>query len=90
MKYLGLLAAVAIIYLIAGQMRSTGDASKSSIAKAEAEAALVDPSAARKATSAGQPVAATPATAGASLRKPLDRTREVTGMVKQRNGAGEF
>ena len=89
MKYLGLLAALTIIYLVASQMRSTGEASKSSFAEAQNEASLVDPSANRASTEPAR-VAATPSNAGASMRAPLDRARQLNSLVKQRNGAGEF
>ena len=86
MKYLGIIAALVIVYLVAGQMLSPTGAN-SSFAAAEAEAVAMEPAKAASAT----PAAATPApTAGASLRRPLDRARALNGVVSERNGNGEF
>jgi hypothetical protein len=87
MKYLGILGALAIIYLVVAQMGSTNSGVKSSVAESIAEADKVNP-VAKPATAAAP--AATPAPAQTSLRAPIDRARALNGIVKQRNGAGEF
>lgn len=90
MKYLGIIAALVIVYLVAAQMLSTTKGTNSSFAAAEAEAVAMEPAKAAAAASAS-PAAATPApTAGASLRRPLDRARALNGVVSERNGDGEF
>ena len=83
MKYLSLLGALAIVYVVAAQMGSTSKSVKSSIAEAEAEAAKVNPQS-TPAPKAG----ATPA--ASSLRAPIQRAEEMLNVVKQRNGDGEF
>ena len=88
MKYLALLGALVIVYLVAAEMRSTSAGAKSSIAEATAEAAKVNPTAPRTQPTPAGP-GATPA-AKTSLRAPIDRARELNDLVKQRNGGGEF
>lgn len=88
MKYLALLGALVIIYLVAAQMRSTSSGTKSAVAEAVAEADKVNPTAAHAQPAPAAP-GATPA-AKTSLRAPIDRARELNNVVKQRNGSGEF
>jgi len=90
MKYLGILAALAIIYLVAAQLGSSNSGLKASISEATSEADKVNP-----AVAPAKPMA-TITTTGAtpppppSIRAPIDRARALNGIVKQRNGAGEF
>lgn len=83
MKYLSLLGALAIIYIVASQMSSTSKSVKSSIAEAEEEAAKVNPR-----STPGQVAGTTPA--ASSLKAPIQRAQELQNLVKQRNGDGEF
>lgn len=83
MKYLSLLGALAIIYVVAGQMGSTSKSVKSSIAEAEEEAAKVNPL-----STPAPVVGATPA--ASALQAPILRAKELQNLVKQRNGDGEF
>jgi hypothetical protein len=83
MKYLSLLGALAIIYVVAGQMGSTSKSVKSSIAEAEEEAAKVNPL-----STPAPAVGATPA--ATSLRTPILRAQELQNLVKQRNADSEF
>jgi hypothetical protein len=88
MKFVGLLAALAVVYLVGAQMLSTGKGTKDTFGAAEAEAVAMEPAKAAAQAAAATP--APPATAGASLRRPLDRARQLNGTVSQRNGSGEF
>lgn len=77
MKYLGLLAAVVIIYFVLAR-ETPVEQVKEAIVQSEAAPLLQ-----------GGPAPA-PATAGSTLKRPLDRTQEVLDRVKERNGDGEF
>lgn len=76
MKYLGLLVALVIIYVILAR-QSPVEQVKDAIVQSEA-APL---------TQGGRDPAPT---AGATLKRPIDRTHEVLEKVKTRNGDGEF
>ena len=76
MKYILLLVGVVVIYYFLGRSAPIAPVTKAM---------------------AGQEVAPlttgsreTAAPADHSLKRPIDRTNEVLGQVKQRNGAGEF
>ena len=83
MKYVFLLATVAVIYLVLAH-RAPVDPVVAEITQQEAAPLTTGPR--------GGPAAATavPAVRTNSLKRPIDRTREVLGQVKQRNGNGEF
>ena len=76
MKYLGLLVVLVIIYLVLAR-QSPVDEVKEAIAQTEA---------APLAQGGRDPAPS----AGSTLKRPLDRTHEVLGKVKDRNGDGEF
>jgi hypothetical protein len=78
MKYVLLLVGVALIYFVLV---------RNSPVKAVAQTVTAQ-EAAPLTTNPQQPPAAAPATT--ALKRPIDRTREVLGQVKQRNGTGEF
>ena len=83
MKYVFLLATVAVIYFFwARQVPVTPVVAE--ITQQEAAPLTTGPR--------GGPATATatPAERTNSLKRPIDRTREVLNQVKQRNGAGEF
>ena len=83
MKYVFLLATVAVIYFFL--VRKAPVAPVVSAVTQQETVALTS----------GPPGGATPAPGAApaptnALKRPIDRTREVLGQVKQRNGDGEF
>ena len=83
MKYVFLLATVAAVYFFL--------AHKAPIAPVVGEITQKD--AAPLTTGPRDPSAAVAAAPGAhtnALKRPIDRTKEVLGQVKQRNGTGEF
>ena len=75
MRIISIIVVVAIVYLVYGR-NGEKQSPQSHIAEAQREAAAVQPTAPQ--TPAAQP--------GGSLRAPIDRTRQVLGLVKQRNG----
>ena len=77
MKYLFLLAAVAVVYLVLAR-NSPVAAVQEAVAASEAAPLTTGP----------REPAAPAATSG--LKAPLDRTHAVLEQVKARNGAGEF
>ena len=77
MKYLFLLAAVAVVYLVLARNSPV----------AAVQEAVTASEAAPLTTGPREPAA--PAATG-SLKAPLDRTHAVLEQVKARNGAGEF
>jgi hypothetical protein len=83
MKYVFLLATVAVAYFfIAHRVPVTPAVDE-----------ITQKEAAPLSTGPRDPAAAAPAAPAVrtnSLKRPIDRTREVLGQVKQRNGAGEF
>jgi hypothetical protein len=76
MKYLGLLAALVIIYFILARETPV----------AQVKEAIAQTEAAPLTTGSREPAPS----AGSSLKRPLDRTHEVLETVKARNGDGEF
>ena len=73
MRIIALIIVVAIVYLVYGR-NGEKQSPQSRIAEAQREAAAVQPTAPQ-----------TPAAQGGSMRAPLDRTRQVLDLVKQRN-----
>jgi len=75
MRIVGIIVVLAIVYLLYGR---NGDKQypQARVADAQREAAAVQPATAQN--TAPQP--------GNSLRAPIDRTRQVLDLVKQRNG----
>jgi hypothetical protein len=84
MKYVFLLATVAVVYFFLVR--------KAPVAPVVAE--ITQQEAAPPTTGPRNPPAtvtpAAPAVHTNSLKRPIDRTREVLNQVKQRNGGGEF
>lgn len=74
MRIIALIIVVAIVYLVYGR-GGEKQSPQSRIADAQREAAAVQP--ATPQTAAAQP--------SGSLRAPMDRTRQVLDLVKQRN-----
>ena len=87
MRFVALLIVVAIIYLVLthhkGPSGSVSDAMKEANAVTQPAAASTTATPAASAQPAQQ-------SQTTSLRAPIDRTRQVLGQVKQRNGGGEF
>jgi len=83
MKYIFLLATVAVIYFFWARQAPVAPV-VAEITQQEAGPLTTGPR--------NPPAAATPAPAERtnSLKRPIDRTREVLNQVKQRNAAGEF
>ena len=75
MRIISIIVVLAIVYLVYGR-NGEKQSPQSRIAEAQREAAAVQPTA---------PQTASVQTSG-SLRGPIDRTRQVLGLVKQRNG----
>ena len=73
MRIVALIIVVAIVYLVYGR-NGEKQSPQSRIAEAQREAAAVQPNAPQ-----------TPAAQSGSLRAPIDRTRQVLDLVKQRN-----
>ena len=79
MKYIFLLATVAVVYFfLAHRVPVTPVVAE--ITQQEAVPLTTGP----------RNPSAVPAVRTNSLKRPIDRTREVLGQVKQRNGTGEF
>ncbi|MEQ1860674.1 MAG: hypothetical protein ABMA13_12135 [Chthoniobacteraceae bacterium] len=78
MKFVGLLAVLAIIYLLVSRQSRSGFATE---AMKEADAVVATPR-----PQAAPPAPPAPATTG--LRAPIDRTRGVLDQAKQRNSGG--
>lgn len=76
MKYLALLAAVAVIYFVLARRTPVTEV-KEAMAQTEVQPLTQGPRA-----------VAAPATS--ALKRPLDRTHAVLDQVKARNGGGEF
>jgi len=82
MKYVFLLTTVAVIYFFIARKAPVAPVVKE-ITQQEAAPLTSGP--------AGAPsTAATPGEHTNSLKRPIDRTKEVLNQVKQRNGNGEF
>ena len=77
MKYLFLLAAVAVVYFVLAR-NTPVDSVKEAVTQSEAAPLTAGPR---------EPA---PPAATSSLKAPLDRTHTVLEQVKARNGAGEF
>ena len=75
MRIISIIVVLAIVYLLYGK-HGEKQSPQSHIAEAQREAAAVQPTAVQ--TPAEQP--------GSSLRAPIDRTRQVLGIVQKRNG----
>ena len=77
MRIIALIIVVAIVYLVYGRGgdKQSPQSLQSHVAEAQREAAAVQPAAPQ-----------TPAAQSGSLRAPIDRTRQVLELVKQRNG----
>ncbi len=78
MRFLSIIVVLAIVYFAYGRIgeKQSPQSVQAHVAEAQREAAAVQPT-----------VAQMPATQpGPSLRAPIDRTRQVLGLVKQRNG----
>jgi hypothetical protein len=79
MRLIALVVVMAIIYTVYGK-KDSSKGTNARVAAAQAEAAKVMPAQPQ------QPVAApAPAPQGGGLRAPIDRTRAVMGLVKERN-----
>jgi hypothetical protein len=85
MKYVYLLAAVACVYLFL-----THKAPVAPVVAEITQKEVVPLTGQQNAPQAVPGAPAAPAASGNSLKRPIDRTREVLGQVKQRNGNGEF
>ena len=84
MRYIGLLAVVAIIYITYSKMVAPTEPTPAQ----KEDAALVKP---LDAANPDHPAAAaTPAPHTDQLKAPLDRTREVLDQVKKQNSGGQF
>jgi hypothetical protein len=77
MRYLALLAVVAIVYFVLARRAPVADV-KEAMAQTEVQPLTRGP----------REVAPVPATS--SIKRPLDRTHAVLDQVKARNGGGEF
>lgn len=77
MRIVALVIVIAIVYLVYGR---NGDkqSPQGRIAETQREAAAVQPN-------APQPAPSAAGASGNSLRAPMDRTRQVLDLVKQRN-----
>jgi hypothetical protein len=76
MKYLGLFVVLVIIYVVLARQAPV----------AQVKDAIVQTEVAPLTQGGREPAP----TAGATLKRPLDRTHEVLANVKARNGDGEF
>ena len=76
MKYLALLAVVAVIYFVLGRHAPVAEVQEA-IAQSEV----------KPLTQGNREI---PSTASNSLKRPFDRTHDVLDQVKARNGSGEF
>jgi hypothetical protein len=90
MKFLGLIAVVAIVYFAYGK-RLAPDGNPS-VSNAMSEFEKTVPANTRTAgTSSSAPAVRAPQQQSTSnIRRPIDRTRAVLEQVKARNGDGEF
>ena len=92
MKFLGLVAVVAIVYFAYGKrLAPDGNRSVNNAMSAFEKTVPASTGTAGTSTSSSAPAVSAPAPQStSSIRRPIDRTRAVLEQVKARNGDGAF